>query len=325
MNSAMNWVWPWLLAAVLARSDPAQTAQSLSNRTQADLTVGFAKKAFAGMNRNDVEASFKAFLVTVGRRRGFDLVVRTLVFEDSLDFEAAIRSAKVHIGIVPSWDYVTMHLSGFADPGFVAVDQQGILSEYLVLARREGGPRSLADLRGQSIVVLESVNTYSSWPWLQTLLLERQFGTPETFFGTVEKVAKPSGAVLPVFFGNHAACIVDRAAFDIMNELNPQIGQRLQVVLVSPPLLDAVICLNRSGWIAPEHREAASLGLAEFDAEPQGQQILALFKVHKFVPFKPEYLDNMRKLRAEYDRLAKPAAHDSDRSSRPSNDRRSAP
>ena len=94
------------------------------------------------------------------------------------------------------------------------------------------------------------------------------------------------------------------------------VGQRLQVIVVSPPLLDSVFCISKSGWLEPEHREAASSGLAEFDTEPQGRQILTLFKMRKIVPFKPEYLENVRKLRAAHDRLAEAALSGASRSPR---------
>jgi len=322
---AARWVLLLLFITSILPTVQAQPATGDREFTQADLNIGFARQAFSGVNRNDVEAAFKAFLVTVGRRQGFDLAVRSQVFDDAPSFEAAIRGVKVHIAIISAWDYVVMDLSGFADPSFVAVDQRGALSEYIVLSRRDGGPRSLVDLRGKSMTLLENSTTYASAPWVDTLLLENGLGMPGTFFGSVETVTKPSGAVLPVFFGNRTACVVDRAAFDTMNELNPQIGQRLQTMIVSPPLLNAVVCVSRSGWISPEHREAAIRGMVNLDEEPQGRQILTLFKVREMIPFKPEYLTSVQKLRAEHDRLKEAAKRDAPGSIQPFSHGNNAP
>jgi ABC-type phosphate/phosphonate transport system substrate-binding protein len=186
--------------------------------------------------------------------------------------------------------------------------KKNLLENYLLLAQRASGLKSFADLRGKSVAVLESVDAYLSVKWMETVLLEEKLGRPETFFGRVERVTKPSSAVLPVFFGKHQACVVDRPAFDIMKELNPQVGERLQPVVVSEPLLGAVICLSKSGWMSARQKEDTRQGLADLNTGLAGQQILTLFRVRKMAPFKPEYLESIRKLKTTHDRLSVLAA-----------------
>jgi ABC-type phosphate/phosphonate transport system substrate-binding protein len=128
-------------------------------------------------------------------------------------------------------------------------------------------------------------------------------GSLERFFGRVDVVGKPSSAVLPVFFGNKHACLVDKLGLEIMKELNPQVGTKLQVVAASEPYADNVLCLSKDGWASETHKQNTIRALAELHLEPAGQQILTLFKVVKLAPFQEQHMDTVKKLRMRYEKL----------------------
>lgn len=273
----------------------------------ANLNLGFTQLSFRSVNRNDAETAIEVCFVTIGRNRGYDIEATSEVFDTVPAFEKAIRSGELHIQIIPTWDYLQMDIEGFSEPHFVAVDDGNIMEENVLLARQEEGLTMLADLRGKSVVVLESPTATSSKPWIETVLLNKGLGRPEDFFGRVEIVHKVSRAVLPVFFGKYQACVVDRSAFQIMNELNPQIGRRLQILSASEPLMGTVFCLQKTGWESEQEKREMVDSLTNLHTEPAGQQLLTLFKVRKLVPFKPEYLNSMKRLKAMHDRLTEDA------------------
>jgi ABC-type phosphate/phosphonate transport system substrate-binding protein len=296
-----------LLMAItrIAISPVRLAAQSL---TFSDLNVGFSEISFYGVNRNDAEAAFKAYLVNISRQRGYEITARTQVFKSARDFEAAIHEGKLHLSIIPSWDYLTMDIQKSADPYFVAAGNDGIMQTYILLTQRNSGIKSFADLRGKNILVLESMSAFLSAKWMETVLLQEKLGKPENFFGRVEKVAKISNAILPVFFGKQQACVVDLEGFEVMKELNPQLGERLQPVAFSEPLLSAVICLSKSGWINTKHKEDLKSGLVNLKTRPAGQQIMTLFRIKEMESFKPEYLETVKKLKSAHDRMLPQAA-----------------
>jgi len=165
------------------------------------------------------------------------------------------------------------------------------------------GPGTLADLRGKDIVVLSSKSGNVSLVWLKVLLFENGLGPPETFVKTVETGTKPSATILPVFFGNKAACLVDRLSFKTMIELNPQVGATLAPIAVSDLYLDSVTCISRVGYPSDRAREDFRRQLRELHLKPAGRQILTMFKVDRLVPFKEEYLDGVRRLLAKSDQV----------------------
>jgi phosphonate transport system substrate-binding protein len=190
-------------------------------------------------------------------------------------------------------------------PLFVSSAQGKTGKEYVLLTRQGGGLNTLADLRGKELAVYEVANATQGRYWLETLLLENNYGNLKEFFARAESVAKPTAAVLPVFFGKKHACLVDRASFQLMKELNPQVGRAVQVVEASDLLVDSLICLRNSGWPPGTFREEFIQTLGEFHLDSAGAQILAMFKTDRLIPFQETDLDTIRSLRATYDRLRK--------------------
>jgi ABC-type phosphate/phosphonate transport system substrate-binding protein len=301
--------FPVVMACILLLQAPVRAAENpaavnAQNLIAGDLSVGFSERAFAGVNHNDAEAAFKAFLAIVGRQRGYNLVTRMETFKNAPDFETAIRRGTLQLSFIPTWDYLDMNIQDFTDPVFVSMVEDGVMDTYLLLAHQHKGLNSLTDLRGKSIAVMEGVNAYLSMNWLEMILLQQKQPKPNAFFGHIEKVSKASSAVLPVFFGKYDGCIVDAASFNTMKELNPQVGMKLRTVVASEPLLSIVACMNKSGWLSARHKEDTRLALGDLHTTPTGQQILTLFRTKKLLPFKSQYMESVKKLKAEHKRLS---------------------
>ena len=82
-----------------------------------------------------------------------------------------------------------------------------------------------------------------------------------------------------------------------MKELNPQIGNTLQVLATSEPFMTHVICLSISDWPSEANKQDVINGLRELDQVLAGRQILTLFKVSQFIPFQKAALETVRNLR----------------------------
>jgi ABC-type phosphate/phosphonate transport system substrate-binding protein len=266
--------------------------------------VGITHAAFRNINPNDAAAAYLVVLEAIGRRHGQHFKATTQIFDDPGAFEAAIQSGSLHLSIVGAWDYLSMHIDAVTKPTFVVTENGQVGRRYLVLTRRDSGLNALSDLRGKSILKLEVAAVGAGRHWLDTLLAASRLGSQERFFGNVEVVGKPSAAVLSVFFGKKSACVVDESSFKIMKELNPQVGRALQVVASSERFADVVICVRTGGWPSDALKAETIQALADLPQDPGGRQILTLFKIDQMVPFRDEYLDTIRQLRATYAKLA---------------------
>lgn len=266
------------------------------------LTISFTETAFLGLNRADVEAGYKVLAQTVGQRRGYRIIPKLQAFRGAADLDALLKDETVRMLVVNAWVFMDIDTKRLT-PMFIGSAANEVGRTYVLITRRDSGLDTLADLRGKELTIFELANATLGRYWIETRVMENGFGAPRDFFARTEFVLKPSAAVLPVFFGKKLACVVDRSGFDLMVEMNPQVGRELQVVAESDVLVDSVICLRNDGWPEGTYREDLKQTLGEFHREPAGAQILTMFKTDRLIPFREEHLAATRKLRAAYDRL----------------------
>jgi len=117
-------------------------------------------------------------------------------------------------------------------------------------------------------------------------------GKVDEFFSVVKHVEKLSGAVLPVFFGQANACLVTQSGFSTMSELNPQIGQKLQTVARSRPLIPALLCF-RKDFNSPQ-KEHILEAFSELNTSSSGQQILTIFQAEALVEVDAKALEETK-------------------------------
>jgi ABC-type phosphate/phosphonate transport system substrate-binding protein len=290
--------------ALLGAPSRALGADGLASLAPAWLDVrwvGFSKWASQNMNVNDVSAAFKAFLLTVARKHGYDVSLQSSVCDDLPLFESALREQPINLVVIDAFSYLDMQHREALTPAFVGSLQNKVGFQYLVVTKRGGGFDSIAALRGRDILQGWIASSSEGLAWLETLLAAQRLGPRSSFFGKIEIAAKPATTILPVYFGSKPACVVDRGGFDLMAELNPRLGQELQAIAASQTIVDHLICLRPAPQNPPGFQAELTRILSDLHKEPAGQQILTLFRIDRLVPFEPAHLDNVRELRAVHE------------------------
>jgi hypothetical protein len=87
-----------------------------------------------------------------------------------------------------------------------------------------------------------------------------------------------------------------------MVSLNPQLGRELTILVESPNFVKAIIGINKKQR-TEEYRKLIEESLAELHQEPNGQQLLSIFRLEKLVPFKTEHLSSIKELLQEHHQL----------------------
>lgn len=281
------------LLAALALALPAAAAPAPG--PVVDFKVGLARSSLPNVNRNDALAAYRAFLDTAGRRRGRTLQTQARLFDDNAAFATALRRDELHLAVMDAWQFLSLDVAPYAQPAYVPTIDGEVGRRFVVVARR-GAARTVSDLHHQPVLLLAAADNQVCRAWLASLLPPAA-GRPEDYFTPLEIAAKPTAAVLPVYFGRRAACIIDERSFTLMQELNPQVGQDLAIVARSERFIEFIVCVGERGWLQPSDRTDLLEALGELGAEPAGQQILTLFRISGLVPFEDRYLDSVRRLR----------------------------
>jgi ABC-type phosphate/phosphonate transport system substrate-binding protein len=279
---------------------PTSGAKPVMSPRQARLRLLFASSLFQSIKKNDALAAFKLWVETVGRNRGFVLTAEADSYDPLDEVETRIRDKTVDLVIFTSMDYLQIAQGGPMEPVFAAIRKpEAMFDDYVVVTRRDRNLTALPALRGKSVAFFQTGANLGR-QWMDVTLGESGLGSVNDFFGSHSDSTKASSVVLPVFFGKLDAGVVNRSNLETMQEMNPQLAAQLQVLTNSLCLPESVICLHKD---YTELREDVLQGLAELHREPHGQQLLLVFKINKLVPFKSEYLEGVRDLKARHSKM----------------------
>jgi ABC-type phosphate/phosphonate transport system substrate-binding protein len=241
------------------------------------LNVGFTVGMFAGVNVNDVKAAINVWAKTLLRTRGLELESDTQVYEGVEDLQRAVDGGRVSIVVMSLAQYHRLNRPGFGEM-FVG-GRRDRFQEEVVLLVRSGRFHRLAELKGHTLVVLEGTAHDMARAWFETRLFDEGLPAMTRHFGTVATAPKPAKAVLPVYFGQTDACLVDRNAYDVMVELNPQLGRELTILAESPPMVHAVMLFDRH--FSPRFRRTVIDAMLDMYRSTRGHEALAVFRLDR--------------------------------------------
>ena len=254
------------------------------------IRVGMPETIFAGLNPGDA----KLTMIQIMEMAGFgkqEIDVR--LYANASEFVAALRAEEVDFFPLSSLDFVRLEQDLEVEP--VAINQsegKDPRSSLLLLTSRES--TDLRDFVGGSLIIDRSHSFGLDRIWLESLLMESGFGSPEETFGSVTWVDKPGRALLPAFFGKCDLCLATRRDWEVLAELNPQLSHRLKPAAESGKLIMAVLAF-RKGYDSARMKRFVD-DLTHLHETPAGKQVLTITKTERIINYRPEYLEETRQL-----------------------------
>jgi phosphonate transport system substrate-binding protein len=265
--------------------------------------LGFTRDLFADVHIPDALTAMKIWAAELKKQRGFEGPTETVVYDDPQSVFKAVQQNGVDLLIVSALGYLKIQNLMSLEPHFVVQRGSSVTDQILLLVHRKSGITGLKDLENSDLICLHDARSNIGRLWLETLLLENGYQGLNNFFRQIKTTVKSSRTILPVFFRQVEACLIHRAAFEMMAELNPQIKKDLVVLASSPETIPSITCI-RTDYDA-ERKEALIDALKTLHEEPRGQQILMLFREDRLVPFKASYLDSVDQLLRKHSSLMK--------------------
>jgi phosphonate transport system substrate-binding protein len=277
---------PWLLASFLLAALSFQAALAAAagqdappGVRRAHMDILYSSSLFRTVSKNDAIAAMRVWVDTVGRQKGYLLDCNVTVAEDLTELKRDVQKGPAGLVLLDPVEYFELEGLGLLEPAFGGTrGKENERLQFLLVANRESGVTTISGLRGKTLAIQSESRAELGRKWIEVLLHEDGLGPADRFFSSVISAVAPSAAVLPVFFGKVGAGVVDRASFEVMKEMNPQLGSRLRVLAVSSPLLSGILCVDKRHI---EYREDLIRILGELDQTTAGQQILMVFKSDK--------------------------------------------
>jgi ABC-type phosphate/phosphonate transport system substrate-binding protein len=281
-------------AAALCAAVPPTQARSESGPMRA----AFAADMFSDLAVPEAVSALTVWLDGLSRRHGLGDHVEVTVRSDLDSVAADFAADRLEVAVVRSPAYLRLRSRAKVEPLVAGAADGGAEVAGMLVVGPQSTAAGLDDLQGRGLVALDTPAGGVTRLWLETQVMKRGYANLEAFFGSVKTVPKASQVVLPVFFGQAAAGIVDETSLRVIGELNPQVVRDVKVLLAAPPLLAHLICI-RADLDRPLRAELAQ-ALIDMKDDPRGQQTLALFKTKALSAFDPAWLDGISGLVAEH-------------------------
>ena len=252
-----------ILIGLLALPAPAARAVDA-------LDMGFYLPGIRDANLTDVKVTLQLWADELGKAHGFD--AKAYTYDDMAALYSDTMSGKINLVVAPAMELAETFAPEELSQGF-----QGMhlgTGEGLVLIVRAGdGIRQFADLRGKQVLHLSNDRLSTVFLATQCRKLAGAACT-DLFQMAVEK--RNSQAIHKVFFGQADAALVSISALHAATELNPQIKQRLRVILEwTTSALSYGMMPARTD---PGLRDRVLQSAMKATATVRGKQILELFK-----------------------------------------------
>jgi ABC-type phosphate/phosphonate transport system substrate-binding protein len=268
-----------------------------SDAEKPTLVIAYSKKVFYNVDINDAIASTKIWAEMLVKRDKIFGKSETVIFSNLPSLRKALSAKAVDILIMPPEEFLTIRNSDPIDPVFVADVGKYFYFQYILLVRTDSGIGTLGELRDRKLIIASGQSGEIPSLWIDTLLMKEGLGEMNSFFAGVREVQKPSESVLPVFFRQADAAIANRSSYETMTELNPQLRRELKIMAVSQDFSGTVISLRRDFYV--KHKDIILKSLESLHNDPQGKQILTLFRTNRLLPYKPSYIENVEALLRE--------------------------
>lgn len=274
----------WALLLMLA---PAGVALAAGDA----LNMGFYLPGIRDANLTDVRVSLQVWAEEMGR--GYGLKAKALMYDDMPRLQLDAMQGRVDIVIAPGMEIAEAFTPEQLSVGFIGLREGG--EEGLALiALKQTGPASFEDLRGKR--VLRLANDRLSDVFLETQCEQYAASCAELFQQVPEK--RDVQSVHKVFFGKADAALVRLSALQAAIEMNPQIGQRIQVLIdwKSSSLSFGMMTAQST----PAFREQIVKSALQATQTVRGRQILELFKVDRMARVDKISLGPYWQLRRKY-------------------------
>jgi phosphonate transport system substrate-binding protein len=269
------------------------------------MEVIYSSSLFRTVSKNDAIASIRVWTETVSRQNGFVVDCHVSVAEDVAEIKRRLQEGPIGLVLLDPVEFFELAGLGLLEPAFTGTrgkDDESL--EFLLVANQESGATTISDLRGKTLAIQSEYRADLGRMWIEVLFQDGGLGPADRFFSSVSSVTTPSAAVLPVFFGKAGAAVVDRASFEVMEEMNPQLGSKLRILAMSPPLIRWILCVDKR---PATYREDLLQGLRNLHETPAGREILMVFKSNRLKPVDPKDLERVRTLCTKYRLISKEA------------------
>ncbi|MCC6590675.1 MAG: PhnD/SsuA/transferrin family substrate-binding protein [Bryobacterales bacterium] len=242
------------------------------------LRIAISDRVIFGVNPSDAGTAIAVWASEILKTTNFRLASEQNWVQPSDKLLSRVRSGSIDLFCVTVQEY--RQIAEHVDTSRIITDERGG-DELLIVVREGSGIKTLADLKGKSVILHDNPTINTAEAWLTVTFLKEGLGFPKNVVGSLSKHAKLSQVVLPLYFDQADVCVVTRIGFSTMVEMNPQLSRKLKVLLTSPPTVSTFFACRKD--FPARFKKSLFDRFVDLRAHPSTSQLLLLFHSPGFV------------------------------------------
>lgn len=212
--------------------------------------------------------------------------------EGYAEINEMLRDGQLEAAFVCSGPYVDGH-EQFGLELLAAPQAYGATVYYsYIIVPRESKVASFAGLRGKRFAFTDPLS--NSGKLVPTYMLARMNETPESFFKEFVFTKSHDKSIKAVAQGVVDAAAVDSLIWEYLDATAPEFTAKTRILEKSAPYAIPPVVVPRD--LAPEIKEKLRQAFLGADADPEGQKILRLMRVDRFVQIPDSDYDSVREM-----------------------------
>jgi hypothetical protein len=296
----------FLVFFLLAGSTAAQTSTGNGNQV---FRIGLFSSTISKINRNDATAALKAWGEAIVKERNIRVEASVKLYDGFEELRKDFVENRLDAISITAMDFPQLKVP--VDFIFVISTNAGVNVRYALIVHRESGIETVGALRGRRVAIYRGQRMELANVWLESLLSEIGENAVGPNRPATAELENPSQAIFQVFFGQADAALVTRESFALAGEMNPQVGNQLTILAVSPPFIPTLFIFHPT--FQGSLREQMESAILELDATPGGRQVLTVFQSNGFEKTPFSVLAETLEFLDDHNRIAESVAPTGDR------------
>jgi ABC-type phosphate/phosphonate transport system substrate-binding protein len=286
----------WRIAAVgmlLVMLSFDCTASGSSNSVR----TGYSIKCFFDNDIKDVKVAMDLWSKELAGH--FDLSESVTIYDDIHALGRDFSANRIDAAVLTTPEYFAMEKQFQGPLAFARLQAGKKVERLVVLARVDKGYKDVSALSKKRLAYVKYDEL--AMIYLNSLLLKKNLPLADKFFASMQVKQKPINLINALYFDQADICVTTERAFKRAQEMNPQIGEKLKIMFVSPELVLG-LAIFRKGYDETNRQKVIS-AMNRFEDYPRSRQMLTMLQMDGVAALNEEDLAETRRFFQEYFRL----------------------
>lgn len=260
-----------------------------------EIRLATVQDIYSSINHHDARTALELIMQKTIAKKSYAYKVQMHFIDPAMNnIVEDLQGGGYHFITLSGLDYFAYRDTLNLNPILIPTKTDQPTENLVLLARKDQTLSTMAEKPERTLLIETGRSGDLSKLWLDTRIPVEGFPQSDFFFTEIRRVKKPNRAVIPVFFNQADACVVTQNAFDILNDLNPQIGRRLKVLFRSKGLVRMMVCATQKP--NPKDIEAFVKESVNIEHNPDTQQAMTIIQMKRFLQVNPGDLEATQKL-----------------------------